>query len=548
MPPVKIELSKKKNPEEPARWPHKLLAQIRDAGDSKHNLRKLLDSRWKLIKPAWEAGALLVLFVDEAVVRYEIVAPPRNKKAKEAIDKLTTPVKSTAASSGHEEEISEKQLIEDAKQLAKAPVEDAAPKIDLNKPWVVLEHDDLLKLLKYDDQAHAFKVEGRPRISVEITDPKVLKRLNEARDIPYVQQQVRDAADFSVLVTNLDKVLKDLDDAVTKDPTMMKKANAVFQLQLNEQVAKAAARAISQVAHFKQVRTDYRKYRVKAGLKLTATVASIGASIASLAAAGFTGGVSGILGIIGLARSVVAAGEQIAKLAMEAETVAKHLAKDILSIEEDFKKSVNRTGAKHVAKETFAAVTGLPASLFTTTKQAREKLGLLNDKTNGIEVNAQDASRVVNHMLAETRKLERAFGEWLSKQKVAQFDAKQRKAVRDFIAGIRSLSARTQAAIDDTITYAERTKRMRAAYGEMHGIFKQIDEKEPNLVKILQVALPALVNLGLAIASAETTSLLESWKKAHEIAGNTVGLFGNVLDSAVTLKDTYDSMGEAFSA
>jgi hypothetical protein len=199
MPPVKIELSKKKNPEEPKRWPHKLLAQVRNAGDSQLNLRKLLDGRWKLIEPAWDAGALLVLYVDEKVVRYEIVAPPRNKKAKEAIDQLTTPVKSSIASSGHEE-IPEETLIKDAEALAAAPEEESKPKVDLLKPWVAVSHPNLLQLLNYDNQARTFKVEGNPGFSVEITDPKVLKRLNEAQDIPYVQQQVKDAVDFTGMV------------------------------------------------------------------------------------------------------------------------------------------------------------------------------------------------------------------------------------------------------------------------------------------------------------------------------------------------------------
>ena len=83
---------------------------------------------------------------------------------------------------------------------------------------------------------------------------------------------------------------------------------------------------------------EYKKYKIKAGVKVAMGSISLIISAVLTGVGGWTGAGT-VIGIIGLVRSASTLGQQIYQLVIEAEKVLKSLQDDLDTLEERYKKS-----------------------------------------------------------------------------------------------------------------------------------------------------------------------------------------------------------------
>lgn len=392
-------------------------------------------------------------------------------------------------------------------------------------------------------------------IDVVIDDKDILEKLADAKDMPLVIQQVKGAADFKRIAKDCEALLAKVDELLTEHPKKLAAAQKKYEEGLETIVGQAAERAIAAVEHFKQVRQDYRKYRVKAGVKMTISILGAGAGIAGLATAPFTGA-GAVLGTIALAKSVLSIADQIATLSREAEGIAKDSRKMVESLAKQFHEhATGIMSMKEIGVETLTGLSGIPSNLLSrfapclaTIKSTADKLGLLNDKTNGIEVNAQDLSKKLSKLLDSNAKSELELGVWLRKRGgLESLKDKEKKQVGKMVQKIRGGHAAVELAIGKTTDLYERMAKNRMAYMELHDILKPLAESLPTAVHVMARLFPAAGNIALSLG-AFAISDFSGFQDVTKLANEISGLSGVILDEANVLMEFNDGLESLIGA
>jgi hypothetical protein len=542
---VPIVLTKAKKHPIPKEWKHEVIAKVRDAGDSRLFLQKLLIERWAKLAPAWDAGAELSLLVTEDEVQYEFKVPAKadageKKTIKDAIGDLTVLFKGKTPSSGFAQ-IDASTISTDAERLAAKGVVPEKKKKTPVTEVVVFAHPNLVNVLTNKAQLEALGLEELPlevKIDANSGGKKVLERLAQAEDLPYVLMQIKDAGDFGALVRQVDTLVAKM----AKDTRPVGPRTAAFNAEFEDICKEAANRALTSVKHFHDVKYDYGSYQVKSGVKLTLAVSGVAVGIAGLASTPFTGGASGVLGIIGVIKGGLATVEQVVNLVREAEGINKDLVKMLEELESRYAHGVLVITANELTIETVAAAVSFPLSVvsaftpvFATLKQCKEKLDLMTAKTNGLEVDTQLASKSINYALKGVNKLEKQLGVWMAAEGDAlKKSPKKLKKLKEMVAGIQGAQKAVTEALDATIICGERMSAMRKNIDEMKAKFDPLDEKEPKIVKVLAVVIPQVVNLavsaggtvpspsGLAYASNGIDGLTSAFTGFEQVFGDKV--------------------------
>jgi hypothetical protein len=116
---------------------------------------------------------------------------------------------------------------------------------------------------------------------------------------------------------------------------------------------------------------EYKKYKVKSGVKVAMGSISLIVSAILTGVGGWTGAGT-VIGIIGLIRSASTLGQQIYQLAIEAETVLKGLKADLSKLEDRYKDaSKNAVGGQEVALKVWPRLRRSNSTAFPSVKGRR---------------------------------------------------------------------------------------------------------------------------------------------------------------------------------
>lgn len=552
----------------PEKWTDKQLRLIRDAGDHKLVIQRLLKERWKDLAPAWDKGAQLVISVDEAVVQYELVAPSGRKDAKTAINALAVPVKSRQKSSGFDP-----KAIEDLENAARE-VEDKktkpAVKVAPLKEFVVLTHPDLVRLV--DDRALLKRsgLKGPLPIEVKITNTKALKQLSAAGDLVLLQQQVKDAADWDAVKKGFSDLVRKLVELVEKDPQFLKQVDKIAAANILKLAEEAADRTLAELARIRKMKLDRGVYAVKTGLKLGVTFAGLAISVAAVGtsigiAAGTEGGATPVaivgiaLGVLGALKASVSIFEQVVNVVTTASKVADDANAMVEKLQADgngILSAIDKKGLLHQMKDigvdSAASALGVPMDIvslitpaFASLKQTEGKVGLLGTKIDAVEIRTTAASKKVTSQLKSVQKMSALAGKWVKGLDLKKLTRDQSSKIQALLKQIRAAEGAVDAVIQATIGAALGLSGLRKTQGRLTDQLKELRKKQPKVFRLASFTLPVLSNLAVALAGLATMDA-SSFGTAVSAAASSLGLVGNAIDSLTALVDLGDGLKSTF--
>ena len=139
-----------------------------------------------------------------------------------------------------------------------------------------------------------------------------------------------------------------------------------------------------------QKKKEYRTYKIKIVVTISAASAGLATSIGLLAATGFSGGASGVLGIVGMVNSVVTISKEVVAAGMEVEHAAESLRLQLKTVEAILKESTAGAHVNEIAGAVLQKFLGMsPPSI----KGCDDWMGKCENKLNGLEIK--------NHKLAK---------------------------------------------------------------------------------------------------------------------------------------------------
>jgi hypothetical protein len=236
-------------------------------------------------------------------------------------------------------------------------------------------------------------------------DSVLLKEMNLAAQAVY--DQTRDTVKNKYVV--FDKLIAGMVDKGEKKQVVEANIRGLnTALEQDRSVGiKGAERAIQQVwEKWSAKNAEYKKYKIKIFATIAAATAGLITSIVLMAATPFTGGASAAFSIIGMVKSTVTLGKEIGSAWIEIETSQKAL-KGYLAV---LKPIAARGKALAKTNEYTAAVAQqLVGVAQPNIKSAKSQLDTIVQKLTGIEVKTHDASKNLNGILDEQKKLRDEF-------------------------------------------------------------------------------------------------------------------------------------------
>jgi len=290
------------------------------------------------------------------------------------------------------------------------------------------------------------------------------------------------------------------------------------------------------------VKVEYRNYRIKAGVKLAATITGTVAAIASIASAPFTGPTV-IISAIGVMKGAKAIGDQIADLAMTAEEMIRELQRDVKGLQDRYKEWSG--AAIGTAELTSTLVNAIAPTIFPTIKRCASHCGTIASKINGMETRAGALSIELNKVLDNQTQADTAIANWIKDNKqavtgdVAKSATKLMKALKTnreqvnaLIEKITKLNSNVIAARKDNSKLKEKVDALSAS--------------EPTIFKFAEV----FVEIGVSVAFLVTANvgwpdaypIMETSKAVTDMIGNVVGSMDGAYGAAMEMKGFVDDL------
>lgn len=414
---------------------------------------------------------------------------------------------------------SEKQLEKDIQNRKKS----------LNGSWEVLSHPDLAPTLRDmvgDQVMDALGIRSF-KVTIEITDDEILETLAKADEMGNVMQKVKDAADWEEVLNELADVLRETADEILNDPGKADNVKEIVTDAAVEVCQRATDRAIGAVKHFKKVRRDYKRYKVKSALKVGSSVVGLGLGLTAVGLGGLTFGASLIFGLVGVYRSAVTLADQISTLAQSAEGACVNVANQVNDIAKAYKNASSTTvGMGDVGLELLKQV--IPTDLIPSIKSIKSNLDTFEQKTNGIEVRADNLSKKLSQALDKEQTLRTQLEIFLRENPDALTtgEAKRLEKLMELIPGIIQ---KNEDLIDKIIKLNKRVEKLREWYTAIADAFKEVSSKQPTWAMITANVIPLLTTVGLAVGG--NLASPPDLSKAVEIAKLTIETTSSVMDA-----------------
>lgn len=383
-----------------------------------------------------------------------------------------------------------------AKNAATATV---APKQSVGKGVVVwkVNFADKVKAKSNPDWLDTFR---GFRLELRLNDD-ILDTLEAEKDVTtpaFMVEDAQKACDASVkkVVAKFDRYEKD--------------SKGQSEEQVNQLAAKLEKDVVSEVKDLRQTleaipearwkkfvgrKSQYKAYKVKAGVDLAIGVLSTGLSGLAIAASVPTGGAGLVVGIVNGTRSIAKVAQQCVNLCKEAETVQKSLKSDLESLHKAYitglgiaKKKV--IAGKELSMSFLKGVLGTDVPFVATLPKCKKNYKLLDNKVAGVAVKGRNLG---NDFVALQEKCEKLEG---------LFKSATAAGARDLLDALRKARTKLSAAFDKAASMNKRVLEMEHVMPDMGIILAELDKSTPDYVKVFDRLWPATVNVGLAITSA----------------------------------------------
>lgn len=310
-----------------------------------------------------------------------------------------------------------------------------------------------------------------------------------------------------------------------------------------DEVVKLSVKAVADTVSHKLValweelgkdRSDYRKYKIKNGIKITLGVGGVALGVAGIAGAAATGGASLALAVVSTWRGLVELTKTFVSLSKEAETVGKSVYSDMKKLQDAYQKAPDqpKTFGKVAARE--AAATVANTLLQTEVKnipKVKSNCDLWKSKLQGLRTTAHDLAKQLNEFLNQSEKLEKYLGS-------IPRNPKNSSKIAAALGQINGLQQKVRTFVHKVPETHQRAENGMRAQEEAARGLDLLARKAPGWTAAFDKAFPIMVNLGLA-AAGNSVGFVEASSTADYVS-SAIGL---VNDVASTVNDVVDAAG-----
>lgn len=310
-----------------------------------------------------------------------------------------------------------------------------------------------------------------------------------------------------------------------------------------DEVVKLSVKAVADTVSHKLValweelgkdRADYRKYKIKSGIKITLGVGGVALGVAGIAGAAATGGASLALAIVSTWRGLVELTKTFVSLSKEAETVGKSVYSDMKKLQDAYQKAPNqpKTFGKVAARE--AAATVANTLLQTEVKnipKVKSNCDLWKSKLQGLRTTAHDLAKQLNEFLNQSEKLEKYLGS-------IPRNPKNSSKIAAALGQINGLQQKVRTFVNKVPETHQRAENGMRAQEEAARGLDLLARKAPGWTAAFDKAFPIMVNLGLAAAGNSV-----GFTEASSTADYVSSAIGLVNDVASTVNDVVEAAG-----
>ncbi len=284
-----------------------------------------------------------------------------------------------------------------------------------------------LKYLKPPSLTFEAKADFDGKIFDQVAkDTVLLKEMNQAADAVYDQTTKGIRSKLSAFE---DLIGKMVDKNATQAEIQKQVDGLNKSIEKDRDLAEGAAeKDIEEVwKGYLKKKKEYQGYKIKIGLSVVGSFASLGTSIGLMASSPFTAGVGAAAGIVSMTKSVVQIAREIGSACQEVETSLKLLAKQLDILENVVKTKVGRV-TNEVAGAVFNQVLGIAEP---TIKSCKSHLETVQSKLNGVEIKVHEAGKALNDLLDQQEKLRKEFMKEASSRLAKHPSAKAKDQVRE---------------------------------------------------------------------------------------------------------------------
>ncbi|WP_373059719.1 hypothetical protein [Gemmatimonas sp.] len=300
---------------------------------------------------------------------------------------------------------------------------------------------------------------------------------------------------------------------------------------------KIEAVAVSLLTAHAAKRKAYTKYKVKAGIGITLSVAGVAASVAGIV---LSGGGSSLISLIGIARGASEIIQQCKSLYDDAETVSKQVLKGILKVAQGPSSDPNMNALNEVGRAVVKSLTTI--DFVATPAKCADMNQTFGIKLTGLEVGQHNTAIKLSQLLDANEVLMRSVRSNPNPRVVQKLEQAENSVVL-LIEKVAALGERVKAGTEEYKFYAEIIRDMQAKVAGWGG-------KAAALTKVL-------LNTGIGLATGAAGGViggsiaggLPFASAAESATEGAVGIGKIISESAATLVDLigiYQELASAF--
>lgn len=379
---------------------------------------------------------------------------------------------------------------------------------------------------------------GAAMISIEIDKVTKLQGTNAV-----LAQSVADKCwpKVKAAAPELMKALKALDaetDAKKRDPAV-DKAVEKFSDDLADDLIKVAT---STFTGFGRDKKDYKKYKIKQGVKIAINGSMLAVSIGITAAAGWTG-VGTVVGVVGMVRSAASLGQQIANLFKDANTIYLRIDANIEKLKKQLASpSVKANTAKQVGATVLNKVFAIEIeSIVVTVAGVEGDFQLLSNKIKGNKVNAVALAKQIPKLLdlqSEVAALEKL-------EKLGTLDPAQTADLKKLRPAMKKVEEKTANVVESVYQLMATIDKVDAwTTTSLRDIVALKSKYSANAVKVASVATDCVLAVS-SFAAGNWSNPAETLKDLETASKVVVTSLALTNDALGTLKDTGVSVYDA---
>ncbi len=365
------------------------------------------------------------------------------------------------------------------------------------KKWTAVDYDGAKYLAKAVG-SKLERVELPKTMSLQVVielDEELYKKL--AKDPSWLAKLQETAGDKAR--TALDAAAKDILGVEAKASKFDAKTAAIFTKDVQSMLEARFKAASGEMADasvklfesYKKGQKDLLGFRIKAGGKIAVTALVITASVAASAA---TYGALSPLGIVGVVRGGVTISQEIVKLALSADQIAKVIQAELKVLKKVMTDNAPKgNAAKELGLNALAKVAGIDTP---SLKNCKSRIELHKIDIGKIEKKSHDMSKKVY----EAMDLQ---ADWAKK-----FDKAKKTLPAPKVGKVSTALAKSEKALDvliqSTIKINESIQRAEKRQALFEKSLQQMEQGIPGWVKYVDIAIGLAIDLGMGIADANT--------------------------------------------